>query len=585
MPGKDVHRRGAVSGSRQVARGAGRAVGTAREIGGAGNPGLMRLLDVHASASAGDTLVVVGMLTAIFFTTPVDEARSRVALCLLVTMVPFAILAPLIGPLLDRFRHGRRFALSASLALRAVLAWIMSMNVDGGLWLYVAAFGVVLLSRVYGVARSAALARLVPPSGLRLSQASARAAVFATLAGGAAAAFGLMFAKIGPQWPLRMASIVFIVGAVIALSLPALADTEPPEVLPRPFGLPWRGRTLGADGSRGESILSGRLVGVTLLGSGGLRLLYGFLLLFLAFATRSGSFGGGLLGVVAGSTAQLVLIGSAFAFGTLVATVVGTALRVTRPVPLQATGVVLVTLAGLYATVRFSFFSILVLCVFTAVASGLAKVAVDATVQERVPEPYRPNAFARTETLLMLVWLAGASIGLVPGVDVRIGMAAATLAVLVAMVASVLVAWRLRGDRLGGPPATGPGGLVRGELLQRGGHARALPPVPVAARRDTTTPAITAPTPPPPGPAAVLEGSVIEAPEPPAPPVGPAASAAPPGYHVFRPSPPAAPVSPPPAGATGGASGASGASESAGTDGPDASPGGPDTSSDGAAAR
>jgi MFS family permease len=525
MPGNEVGKvvRGTVVGGRDVARGASRAVSTARQIGGAGNPGLMRLLDVHASASAGDTLVVIGLVTTIFLTSPVDEARSRVALLLLVTMVPFAFVAPLIGPLLDRFRHGRRFALAASLALRAVLAWIISLHTDGGLWLYVAAFGVVLASRVYGVTRSAALARLVPPSGLRLSQASARAAVFATAAAAASAAVGGILAAIGPQWPLRLASLIFVAGSVVALTLPPLADTEPPEVLPRPFGVPWRSRVRAADGRRGQSLLSGRLVGATLLGSGGLRLLYGFLLVFLAFAIRSESLGGGLLGVVAGPFAQLVFVGSAFGAGTLVAHVVGTVLRVSRPVPLQATGVVLVALAALYATVRFSFTSILVLCLFTAVASGLAKVAVDAAVQERVPAADRHNAFARTETLLMLTWLAGAAIGLVPHVNLRLGIAVATLAALAAMVGSVGAAWRLRGEVLRGQPPTGPGGAVSGVLLHRGSHAKPAPPTPIAA----------APLPLPPAPAtppAVIEApaAVIEAPaNPPA------------GFHVFHPSPPA----------------------------------------------
>src|SRR5262249_51170223 len=103
--------RGTVAGGREAARGAGRAIGTAREIGGAGNPGLMRLLDVHAASSAGDALIVIGLLATILFTGSVDEARSRVAWFLLVTLVPFAVLAPLLAPLLDRFRSGRRFAL------------------------------------------------------------------------------------------------------------------------------------------------------------------------------------------------------------------------------------------------------------------------------------------------------------------------------------------------------------------------------------------------------------------------------------------------------------------------------------------
>src|SRR5690606_8644277 len=97
------------------------------------------------------------------------------------------------------------------------------------------------------------------------------------------------------------------------------------------------------------------------------------------------------------------------------------------------TGMVLVALAGSWASLRFSFLSILALCWRTAVASGLAKVGVDAAIHERVPERDRANAFARTETLLMLVWLAGGAIGLAPGIPVRLGVALATLVTLVVL--------------------------------------------------------------------------------------------------------------------------------------------------------
>jgi hypothetical protein len=419
---------------------------------------------------------------------------------------------------LDRFRQGRRFAISASLFLRAILAWIISVSVGGGMELYVAAFGMVLLSRTYSVARSAALARLVTTTGLRLSQAAARAAVFATVASAVATVFGFVAAWIGPQWPLRMASLVFAVGAVIALSLPPLADTEPPEVLPRPFGLPWRGRMRGPDGARGEPILSGRLIGVVLLGSGGLRLLYGFLLVFLAFAIRTDALGGGLL-VVNGEGPQLAFVGGAFGVGTLIATGIGSALRVSRPVPLLATGVVLVTLAGLWATARFSFLSILALCLCTALASGLAKVAVDAAVHERVPERERANAFARTETLLMLTWLAGGAIGLVPNLPVRLGIAIATVVALVAMAAAIATAAHLRGAALRGGPSLDAGPAVQGELLHRGAGPAALPAAPVSV-----------------GPASPPASGAT-------PPADPAGGEAPPGYHIFRPSPPEPPGS------------------------------------------
>ncbi len=541
MPGNEVAKpgselgkvaRSAVASGKDVARSAGRAVGTARQMGGAGNTGLVRLLDAHSASTAGDILVVSGLLATIFFAGTVDDARSRVAIFLLVALVPFAILAPLINPLLDRFRSGRRFAMFFSLASRAVLAWVISFHLGGGLWLYGSAFGIILFSRVHGFARGAALARLVPPSGLRLPQAAARAAVFATLASAAAAALGGITASIGPQWPLRLAGLIYFVGAIVALTLPPLADTEGPEVLPQPIGVPWRGRRR----TTGESMLSGQLLGVTLLGSAGLRLLYGFLLIFLAFAIRSDEIGGGMLGVVAGPFVQLVLVGSSFGVGTLIATVIGTGRRVHHPVALQTTGIVLVALAAAYATIRFSLFSILTLCLVTAIASGLARVAVDATIQERVPERDRPSAFARTDTMLLLVWLAGALIGLVPHVPPRLGIGAATAAALIAGVAGVLTAWRLRGEVLRGRPATDPDGGVNGVVLRPGAHAKALPPAPVANRpvaAITAPPPIApvSPAPAAPAPAAptVIEAEVVETPAVDNP-------ATPPGYHVFRPT-------------------------------------------------
>src|SRR4051812_41316374 len=119
------------TGTTRATRWVGRNVGSARKLGGAGNVGMMRLLDLHAISCAGDTLVTIGLAGTIFFSVPAGEARGRVALYLFVTMVPFALLAPIVGPLLDRFRHGRRYALAVTMLGRAILAWVIADNVTG----------------------------------------------------------------------------------------------------------------------------------------------------------------------------------------------------------------------------------------------------------------------------------------------------------------------------------------------------------------------------------------------------------------------------------------------------------------------
>jgi MFS family permease len=448
MPGADSAGRAVgttIKGARAAARGGrrtagwiGRRVGTFRRLGGAGEAGMMRLLDLHAASCAGDTLITIGLAGTIFFNADVGQARGRVALYLIITMVPFALLAPVVGPLLDRFRHGRRYALAVTMLGRAFLAWLISDYIHG-FGLFPAAFGVLALSRAYGVARSAAVPRLLPP-GLGLSEAGARASIFGTVAGAVAAPIGLLAIQIGPQWPLRVASIVFIIGAVVAMRLPARADSDPPEVLPRIFQMPSR---------RTVKVLEGRLITEALIGCAALRGLYGFLTLFLAFAIKSGTVSTKFLGVTLHQTTALALAVGALGAGSFIATAVGARMSIKRPLWLQAVGIVAVAVAALAALIFYSLTFVVILCLVTAIASGLAKLAVDASIQERIPENVRASAFAHSETLLMLAWVIGGAIGLIP-FSGRIGVIVCTIGIAVSAARAVLVALQLRKERLSG---------------------------------------------------------------------------------------------------------------------------------------
>ncbi|MFE3286172.1 MFS transporter, partial [Streptomyces sp. NPDC059233] len=141
--------------ARRAGRALGRALhtpftGTARGIRrathahGAGESGLGKLIELHAINGAGDMLITVALASTVFFSVPTDEARGRVALYLGITMAPFTVLAPVIGPLLDRLPHGRRASMAAAMLARALLALMMSGAVaTGGIQLYPAALGVL----------------------------------------------------------------------------------------------------------------------------------------------------------------------------------------------------------------------------------------------------------------------------------------------------------------------------------------------------------------------------------------------------------------------------------------------------------
>src|SRR5436305_7796582 len=66
-----------------------------------------RLALVHVLSTAGDALVAVALSDTLFFSTPTGAARDRIALYLFLTMAPFAVVAPLLGPMLDNHRGGR----------------------------------------------------------------------------------------------------------------------------------------------------------------------------------------------------------------------------------------------------------------------------------------------------------------------------------------------------------------------------------------------------------------------------------------------------------------------------------------------
>jgi MFS family permease len=508
----------------RTARFVARNVLVARHRGGAGEAGMMRLLDLHAASCAGDTLVAIGLAGTIFFNVPVGEARGRVALYLLVTMLPFALLAPIVGPVLDRFRHGRRYALALTMLGRFFLAYMISEHI-GGYTLYPAAFGMLVLSRAYGVARSAAVPRVLP-AGLGLSEAGARASVFGTVAGAVIAPIGLAAALFGPAWALRLSMVAFAIGIVVALRLPPRTDSQPPEVIPRLLQLP---------GHKGAKVLSGRLVVASLAGSATLRAAYGFLALFLAFAIRLHDLPSRLLGWPVSATTAIALVAGALGAGSFLATAVGTTLRIRRPAMLQAGAILAVALAGVATVAVYDLLAVAVLCLVTATASGLAKLAVDAVIQERVPERVRASAFAHSETLLMFAWVAGGAVGLIPfGGRLGLGVLAAFLSL--ALVRAVLAAGRLRRERLRGAPApeepatADPGrsredpATVEVPREPTGTPKPSGTPKPAEAPKPTSpaTPTDSRPRQAP--DAAVTRVLVQSEPEPPA------------GYHLYRPS-------------------------------------------------
>src|SRR5262245_10117386 len=124
-----------------------------------------RLVSAHAVSMCGDAAIAASLAGSLFFSTPTSSSREKVLLYLLITMLPFAIVAPILGPALDYRRSGRRVLVAASMAGRGVLALLMARWVSdpapAGLLVFPLAFGILVLAKGYSVAKSSLVPALI----------------------------------------------------------------------------------------------------------------------------------------------------------------------------------------------------------------------------------------------------------------------------------------------------------------------------------------------------------------------------------------------------------------------------------------
>lgn len=458
---------------------------------GAGRTGLSTLIELTAAGGAGDAFVAVSLAGTIFFSTSVDQARGRVVLFLLVTMAPFAVLAPFIGPALDRMQQGRRYLLAGTLLARGLLCWGMSAAINNPVTLLPAAFGILVLQKSYGVVRASVTPRLLPAE-ITLVTANARSQLITltvSLLGGAVAA-GIQVTA-GAAWVLRAGTLIYLAAMFLALRLPDQVDTPPAPAAtpapaaagPSPDSYPnGHGRYAPADGTdprlaepglagrdgrtipfepaalppgaervtagasrpgRGKTATGARrLRGLTnvgpvvveaMRGNAVLRAFSGYMVFFLAFYLRSAHFS------VSHNSALGALVAAA-AIGGLAAMAIGSLIRARAPVFILFA---MLTLAPIMTAVCAWFFSLeaAIAVAFTAaLCAGLAKLALDSTVQREIGEEIRSSAFAVSETLNQVANVAGSLVGVLVSIldngQLGLGIAAGCLtAALVTLVA------------------------------------------------------------------------------------------------------------------------------------------------------
>jgi MFS family permease len=420
-------------GFASVARGTGRfsryAFRSARRAAaaeGAEASGLSPLIELGALNAAADAAVAIALAGTLFFQIPTGEARGQVSLFLALTLLPFAIVAPLIGPVIDRFSHGRRWAIAATMAARAFLVWALAGSVDSdSLWLFPAALGVLVGSKAYNVARAAALPRLLP-EGLSLVTANARMSMAGMVGVAISAPIAAGLAAIGPEWCLRYAFGVFVVGTILSIRLPSRVDSTQGE---ENIGFLSGDSPESSDTGRGRgTIRIPRSMSFALRANCGPRWLSGFLTLFMAFLLRENP--------IEGHSPQFSLaavIGAA-GLGNLVGIVTGSVFKRVNPKVTVVLALLADAAAAIIAALSYGLFTLCLLGFVAGLAQCLAKLSLDSTIQRDVPERVRTSAFARSDTTLQLAWVIGGFVGIALPANPRAGMITAAV---------VLVAWSL----------------------------------------------------------------------------------------------------------------------------------------------
>jgi predicted MFS family arabinose efflux permease len=339
------------------------------------------MVRVQAAHSAGDAALAVALAGTLFFSVPIGEARDKVGLYLLLTMLPFAVVSPVVGPLLDRWRGSYRLAILAAAIGRGVLALYLATRTDR-LVLYPLAFLMLVLSRAHGVARCALIPEVLPENKSLVS-ANALMSIWSVLGGAiiAGPAIGLE-AWLGPAATLRLAAVIFGVCAWYAARLPRVEGTR---------------RRRFVKGA--HRLLSPRLLSAG-FGAAASRACVGFLTFVLAFALRERGEG----------TSSLAVVIGAAGVGAVLGAVVTPLLRTLRESFLLLTSLAAIAISSFAFAAGLGLPEAAAVAAVTGLGAAAARLAFDSLIQRDAPEEVRGRTFARYETLFQVSWVAGAAI-------------------------------------------------------------------------------------------------------------------------------------------------------------------------------
>lgn len=366
-------------------------------------PGLARFTRAHAIAAAGDAFVTVSLAGSLFFSISPEASRRQVLTYLIVTMAPFAVLAPLIGPTIDRFRRGHRWIAVLLYVNRAVLSLALAFALFT-LYFYFLALALLVANKASGVLKSALVPGLVDDTN-HLVAANSRLARVTTIVGGSGGAIAAGIAGVsGSTATLVGATVLFLVAAAIASRLPrprtaAEIEQENDE------------RTIELEFEE----VHRPLITVSATAYTAIRFAVGAFVFGLAFALRRTSEPTWMY------AAALVAYGVGAYAGNVLAPLARRRFGEDR---LIAGALIGLAVCAAFGAAGASRILIVVVSLVMGAATTFGRQGFDSLVQRQAPLALHGRSFARFETQFQLGWVFGATFATAAAVPTRISLAA-----------------------------------------------------------------------------------------------------------------------------------------------------------------
>jgi hypothetical protein len=411
-----------------------------------------RLTITHAAMMGGDAAMLVALADSLFLSIDPSAARGRVLLFLVISFAPFLVIAPLIGPVIDRAAGGRRTVIQLVAASRVGLAVLMAASLDS-LTLFPLVFAALVLQKTYLVSKQALVPSVVR-SESELVEANSKLGVISGITGFVA----VIPAGLIQISPIKGWGTLLYSGLLFAYAL-ASATRLPPDVVAANPQQPAERVQL-----RSANL---QLAAVAMMM---LRACVGFMFFLLAFWLRTKDAGTALFGLAV----------SLSALGTMAGNTIAPRVRSrVREELMLAASLGLSAAAGIFAAFLGGVGAGIMLAVVVNFAAAVGKLGFESIVQRDAPEANRGRAFAQFETRFQLAW---ALAGLIPVMIVIPGWAGFLVVGVVAALSMLNFLAGTRAANLGRRPRTL---TLRRPGLRTGGAA---PPRPRPANRQPPRP-------------------------------------------------------------------------------------------------